>query len=138
MKQHLELADLDKLTPEGKERLRKWWTPSKGDHIVQDVTRYGKREVDEYLVCQAEKLGPYWTIAIDFEYDTVSKKDCLPLLSIGQLIEFIMEYANNIEIIMDDSDLTWHVRVGDDSYGSPDIEFIDALWDAALEILNER
>lgn len=94
MKQRISIEDLNTLTDEQKERLRSWWVPQKGDIVLRD---YDKAE---YVVIRtydgpAKEDNTRWFVGLD-NHAGISNKDCLPLLTIGQMIEFAnpirMEY----------------------------------------------
>lgn len=136
MKQHITLTDLEQLSEKGKVNLREWWRPKEGDktHIILDIDGIA------YKICYLTKErmnivtgGEIWT----------------PLLSIGQMIEYLTE--NGYEITLS------HARYGEnpntewwlDNISSPKLEgrifseshrtnneLADVLWQACVEILD--
>ena len=96
MKQHITIKQLNELTTEEKNYLRKWWKPKKGDKFYSNnySNVYGG-------LFYGELSSPI--IAESYEPDKVyfaggegeGREKDLPLLSIGQMIEFIGdEYIN--------------------------------------------
>ena len=67
MKQNISIEQLNELSDKGKEKLRKWWIPKDGDISID----------------------PLWTGEQFWSVD--SDKDALPLLSIGQMYEFLLD-----------------------------------------------
>lgn len=112
MKQHITIEQLNELSSEGKNKLREWWKPQVGDFFM---TRYSPtyvvygRDSDELDASEPQLLtdqpvdsGYYgWNNYENFPPDERNeekmerykevRKDALPLLSIGQMIEFIGE-----------------------------------------------
>jgi len=98
MRQRISINQLNELTDEQKERLRKWWKNGKvhfGDLVytrcncsppdprnVVSVWSYDEQEIEFY---NAERYG----------YSLY--KDCLPLLSVGQCIELLGHKLQKIE-----------------------------------------
>jgi hypothetical protein len=73
MKQRISRDQLQELSDMGKERLKTWWKPEAGDIAVND---------------QGQSL------VYNFNINTI-KESSLPLLSIGQMIEFLDEHYGN-------------------------------------------
>lgn len=76
MKQHITSDQLAELTPEQREALREWWKPQEGDWAID---KGYLEHPDE--ACVLNK----------FRTTEVIKRDYLPLLSIGQCIEFLRD-----------------------------------------------
>lgn len=123
MKQHITVGQLNELSKEAKEKLREWWKPERLDRVKDDgiegeyyLTDYST-EFDGWIVEDEETRHAGW------------KKGMLPLLSIGQMIEFL-----------DSEDMRWHSYVVDTNTGglSYDDELCDALWEEVRRILNYR
>lgn len=118
MKQNISIKQLNELTLEQKEILRKWWKPKKNDLVCDGQYNLNKDNND------------YWE----------DKDDVLPLLSIGQMIEFL-----------DDNKIDWSIIDGwfgigywvdwdgadfwEKKYDNK--ELCDALWDSCKEVLNK-
>lgn len=129
MKQHITVNQLDELSERGKERLRKWWKPKEGDQFV----RYFKLD-------NSNRQETYYISWNDGYEDNINDNDSLPLLSIGQMIEFLEEHSkegweNVIGI--------WENVIGIDEYDvcldyrNSNQEFCDALWEAIKEVLEK-
>lgn len=123
MKQHISVEDLEMLTEEGKSKLREW---CKTCRSLQDEIFEGG-------------------------YDPDSMN-----LSIGQLIEFLDEHDGNVvESIEQYKNIYWSVVISN-KYSASDTKWLnkdgeevfskmfhsnelcDALWDACVEVLNEK
>lgn len=81
MKQRITFTQVNGLTERGKRRLQEWWKPKDGDHYyvcnsMQRITSSGKTYI--------------WGAEMS-SFDEESAKYCLPLLSIGQMLEFMFD-----------------------------------------------
>lgn len=81
MKQHIEPDDLKQLNEIGKNKLRNWWKPVDGDWYCWKNTKNQKRYYVE-LNCKYCDRG-------EFDKEIINLNKMLPLLSIGQMIEFL-------------------------------------------------
>lgn len=131
MKQHISTEQLNDLSEESKLKLRDWWTPQDGDWYAWRNTR-------------RQKISTFALVAFDSEYgwgdvepNKKVKGKCpltLPLLSIGQMIEFLDENNKNylMEIISfpKGSDFCLVEMVAPTAK-----ELCDALWEAVKEVL---
>ena len=117
MKQRITVEQLQELTEEQQQRLREWWKREFGD--VFYITDYKNNKE-----AQLQVLDRSWQLIVK-EY----RKEFLPLLSIGQMIELIenngVSWQNGLFLV--DSNLIIFK-----SYGG---ELVDALWQAVKEIL---
>jgi hypothetical protein len=118
MKQRITVEQLNELTDEQKERLRVWWKPQIGDWIIdteemegpiEDLNKGGGDPIYSY--------GGKWI---------TEKSKCLPLLSIGQMIE-LTESTNIIKY-----NGGWALE--EDAISFHD-ELCDALWEAVKQVL---
>lgn len=140
MKQHIAPEQLQELSEEQKERLRRWWVVREGDRF------FAKGKWED--IAGESALG--CVESYDFDGESWDKKDCLPLLSVGQCIELLEEkYPNGISFHSDWGDCSevWIVLVQDTQGDDPpdsfidrititrDHELIDALWQAVKEVL---
>ena len=140
MKQTITVKQLQELTEEQKERLREWWVVREGDRF------FAKGKWEDI----AGESAPGCVESYDFDGESWDKKDCLPLLSVGQCIELLEEkYPNGISFHSDWGDCSevWIVLVQDTQGDDPpdsfidrititrDHELIDALWQAVKEVL---
>jgi hypothetical protein len=111
VKQRITIEDLQQLSPEQQERLRKWWRPEPGDI----------------------SLSPQGIEKV-YVGDITQKDRNTPLLSIGQCIE-LAYYCNSkspLHIPMrgeKENPKTFYMTCGDD------VEIIDALFAAVKEVL---
>ena len=108
MKQRITLEQLNELSKEDKIKLRHWWKPDDGDWFVinnenSKWTSLFYEEKTDRVVYSNEYYEP--------------KQNCLPLLSIGQMIDFIEE-KNELLVrtdsydVLDYKTLHWKVNVG--------------------------
>ena len=88
MKQNITEKQLNELSEKGKKRLRKWWKPKTGDFMISDLSD-GSKSVG--FVVQSELVG-----GTD-----------LPLLSIGQMIEYLNDDYIPYERAKDFCDALW-------------------------------
>jgi hypothetical protein len=129
MKQHITVEQLNEVSENGKNILRKWWKPAVGDMVYWN---------DIYGPLTKNGEG-YWD---DMENSDFNKNDYSPLLSIGQMVEFLDEYLFQKK---DD----WSIHVGKGGYmfvtaketikrqpkEGLEIKLCDALWKAVKEVL---
>ncbi len=141
MKQHISPSQLQELTEEQQERLREWWKPSWGADLFtcvnESVAPYGEIQNLTYFFDEYEdKLVDGSMVFL--------KKECLPLLSIGQMIELLEANYNEISTGYNDSGCYWTVYVGPRGTGVMIQNFgkeyrhdwlADALWQAVKEAL---
>lgn len=128
MKQHITIEQLHEMTDDQKEYLRKWWYPRQYD-VVLDV----QHDHQFSIYYQDGTIGD--------SYHDYMKDDCLPLLSIGQMIEFISTASKpkitEAYALPDYPDGRWSVFVF--SVGTfYDEELCDALWKGVRGVLNEK
>lgn len=139
MKQHITDEQLGELSNKGKNRLRKWWKPKHGDlyypigrfHLGMDI-----KKIEESAKIRKKILGTREILDIvDKLHPSKIEKDSMPLLSIGQMIEFLEHKGGNFQIFhnirSDNQICDWIVR------GHKSQELCDALWEAVKEVLEE-
>lgn len=130
MKQHISSEDLEQLSEKGRERLREWWKPLAW-HVIYAPDLYD---------------GVLSSVA-DIPYGTL--KDYYPLLSIGQMIEFLDEHIDSSisSLAIDRGEHQWHVYALDSIPIKPGIgngravstpELCDALWEATKQVLERE
>lgn len=122
MKQHIEVTQSNELGDKAKERLRGWWRPQVGDFWNDDGY--------ERCVDSDYKQGIYDN----------------PLLSIGQMIEFLDENKEEFDVIYKTRN-EWGVGSYErDGYNGDFIysfveycdELCDALWEAVKDTLEKE
>lgn len=132
MKQNISVKQLQELTDDQKERLRDWWKPQKGDWFVA----CGDIEIAGSFICGT--IDSYNQAGWCYE-----KKDCLPLLSIGQCIELLGAKDPGSWSICCSKSGGWYITSSNlyaPKYyiadGGKDFEeIIDALWEAVKAVL---
>ena len=111
MKQRLEPKDIQELTDGQKVRLRELWEPEFGNTYLRESGS---------VYCVKSYDGNYYPefggVIFYYPINHHSKRSCLPLLSIGQMIEIV----GNGFFDVNDIDIN---------------ELCDALWQAVKEIL---
>ena len=118
MKQNITIEQLNELSEKGKKKLRKWWKPKEGDLFLDTI---GEGQV-------------VWCCEDDVE------EGSLPLLSIGQMIEFLDEHLleGNYQIQRNGERNSWRLNSDDiefDEEGKS--ELCDMSWQAVKEILEK-
>jgi hypothetical protein len=116
MKQRITVKELEKLTDAQKGILRDWWKPSEGDFVTGDGQ-------DGAYMCMGQ-----------LEVDNLIKENVLPLLSIGQMIQFIQEHKPLLKGISKNRFNQWFVNIDNGMLGYKD-ELCDALWEATKQLL---
>lgn len=120
MKQHITIEQLNELGEKGKKQLRKWYYPkrSNGDLIIYH-----------------EPINPVFRNTTMIFGERPMYGDPTPLLSIGQMIEFLDEH--DVDIL---TSLQCEQPAHDFSseYMFKPKDWCDALWEAVKEILNKE
>jgi len=137
MKQHITITDLKMLSEGGKEQLRSWW--------ISTI-----RECDVYI----DLSDPVQLSTVSCCEDELCEDD-YPLLSIGQMIEFLDEHLETESdtdfCILENKGWSvghYHHNNGPDCFdfttslvykdGNYIQELCDALWKACVEVLNNH
>ena len=122
MKQFITPKQLKTLTETEKNRLREWWKPKRADSVL---TGWHKKAEVGFIVYE-NATGYFVDARISCGY--LKKEDILPLLSIGQMIEFLDEHNGNI----------WGALIdGYDDFFKPVDQWCDVLWEAVRETLKK-
>ena len=134
MKQQITVDQLQEFTQEQKERLREWWKPEDGDAFIADykyAVPWDKIKRRMHIMANVYSVKRNGDIEADGDeyagHEVIKKQYCLPLLSIGQLIELIDE-KSNIGIALSAIE-TLYVN------GKDFTEICDALWEAVKAVL---
>lgn len=135
MKQNISVKQLQELTDEQKERLRKWWKPGKGDRYVTYTFKHTK--------IIKELGGENGGIYDIYGKRTPDGVPCLPLLSVGQCIELLEAKDPGSWSICCSKSGGWYITSSNlyaPKYyiadGGKDFEeIIDALWEAVKAVL---
>jgi len=115
MKKHITITQLKELSKKGKEKLRTWWTPAENDFIYNP---------------DKKELGYFTSYGLGY-----LKKNLLPVLSIGQMIELLDSFWSDLSIDHVGEE-EWHVynEANDIKvYSGKDLR--NALWEAVKETL---
>lgn len=125
--------ELNKLTDDQKITLRKWWIPQKWDMAVWGESEFPVSKLENNRIVDAVEENSY--VVIEYGHDdSYPLNQCLPLLSIGQMIQFIQEKKPLLKGIAKARFNKWTVNIETVTIGYKD-ELCDALWDATVQIL---
>jgi len=145
MKQHITREQFNELSDKGKDRLREWWEPNYGDRYTMiELKVNGKPRKNQKLY--------EFTVYEDDEYGWKDPKEyceywiTYPLLSIGQMIEFLDEEQEKGSevvtwIMLSKGSHSWSVGtfgntfMGNNGINTECPELCDALWDCVKEVL---
>lgn len=131
MKQHITKTQIEELTDEGRKSLKKWYYPKrqKGD-----------------LIFYEHPISPSLKDKVLIFGELPMQGDPTPLLSIGQMIEFLDEKAEINDFGYSRTDPYWKIEITNRSIGrgsaghidiTPNIELCDALFEAVKEVLEK-
>jgi hypothetical protein len=127
MTQRISASHLDQLTAHQKHNLRRWWSPQIGDWFLDSKGNERLYAWSDGLM-RAKSDGMF-----DPAYDLDDPK-LLPLLSIGQMIEYIEESHNTTLKSWQEWDVAIDQGVGTEKHFSAP-QLVDALWAACKEVL---
>lgn len=133
MKQHITIEQINELSKNGKERLRKWWKPKNGDIYSNE----GEQEIFHFP-CAGEYCAMEGKTKMT--YPSGLQVKFYPLLSIGQMIEFLDEHASQFVLDYGTSEFGewqkhWRLIFDENQYECD--ELCDALWEACKEVLEK-
>lgn len=143
MKQHITPEQLNELSEKGRERLRAWWQPVEGDLICVLKSNSAYEEKGEYFLFEDKDTN--CGLFINYTNETfypgaTSIKELvshLPLLSIGQMIEFLADHELPKFSFDGGNAVMW---TGMDRRRKERFEsaytLCDLLWSAVKELLN--
>lgn len=135
MKQHITPEQLKELSPSGKKKLWELWEPKQGD-LYYNYKNGG-------AIFTVRSMGRKKANRND------GKDKIYPILSIGQMIEFLDYHIDNLEIkghsvpsgsLLGQSEyiLVWDISGGEWNEIEDEQILCDALWEAVKEVLNEK
>jgi len=138
MKQRIKIKQLNELGEKGKKKLRKWWKPKNGDFA------YDKLFPTNTLIFLYQDYYKAVYCVYGNENAELTKFDInewgkiTPLLSIGQLIEFLEDNSEHQFHIFRRT-VDWKVIYEELHYGKIlGGELCDALFEAVKEVLNDN
>lgn len=140
MKQRIDSDQLNELTKVQQKRLRERWKPVEGDYFY---TWLNGEAFSFYIVVDSWTKGNS-TILVDYRgADTfLDMEDCLPLLSIGQMIEILSQSSYGYPRIgFTDSDgnnknkLGYVMSMSSKYRNYESQELCDALWEAVKAVI---
>ena len=133
MKQQITKEQLNELSDEGRQKLKDWWKPKDGDfaYSYDSIVSDAGSELHEGFI--GESIG------YDDTFGESSGKYILyPLLSIGQMIEFLKDIDNDLDITYISSGSIWSIGREFVPESIMDEELCDALWEAVKEVLEKE
>lgn len=138
MKQHVTIDQLNGLSEKGKQRLREWWRPGQGDIVsVHGITM--STDLPSVDGKYHKEYGWYTSTSSGTE-------KALPLLSIGQLIEFLEENDRYGVGTRNEGINDWvYCFIDNENSNYEEMEFdksklrnpCDALWSTCVEVLEK-
>lgn len=129
MKQHITIEQLKELSEKGKEKLNDWWTPKEFDIFVH----FDNKRLYSVSAINAVEIHEIGKDVYELH---------MPLLSIGQMIEFLQEKTNtdmdtlNNKFIQSKVMAVNHFVVGKVYIAYKD-NLCNALWEAVKEVLEK-
>lgn len=127
MKQRITIGQINKLPDAHKEQLREWWWGSNPTQFDVYTLRFKYDDITRYEGTYSLNSGR------DFHTD-YHKGEALPILSIGQMIQFIQEKKPSLKGITKARFDKWFVNLDTAQLGYKD-ELCDSLWEATMQIL---
>lgn len=128
MKQNLTIEQLNELSEKGREKLRKWWKPDNGDVWKTDGGDFIFFD-EKAPECELQVMG------IELSFTEGCLNASLPLLSIGQMVEFLEENSEH-EFSIFRRIVDWKIIYEGQHYGKIlGGELCDALWEGVKEVL---
>jgi len=109
MKRRITTEQLNELTNEQKQKLKRWWKPETGDYYTaKNSIMFYNKDTDN-----------------EFEMGHMLEKDALPLLDIGQMIELLgIKLVSCVQYVTP----CWQAHFNAKEYVMS--ELCDALWEA--------
>ena len=147
MNEHINKDQLAELSLGGQKNLHSWFINNQQPGEVYKLfhpTDLDNEKPSVSMMCTDFENCP--TIILnenyypELEYPQHENWECLPLLSIGQMIEFLSDTGNNFWISYDRNPMLWSYTKGktphpEDQNTIPEI--CDALWEAVKEELEK-
>lgn len=129
MKQHITIEQLNEISEKGRERLRTWWKPQLFDLTAYCFTNEG--DTTFQLAGNINEIDNEGDLSIgEIEYCSTRKEDMkyyLPLLSIGRMIEFLVDHK------------AWYIeykgQINQRAYNP--LTMVDEFWESIKEILEK-
>ncbi len=148
MKQHITVEQLNELTDRQRDKLRDWWEPRKGDIIYcepLDPDEQGRLDIyfsgmrDDFRIdLNNKKMVSIANNQNVFTLDNLewnhSDYKAFPLLSVGQMIEFLSKKEDVLDRIKYDG-VYFKIKTIRKEWSKASEELCDALWEAVKSIL---
>ncbi|MNJ36932.1 hypothetical protein D3C77_317370 [compost metagenome] len=130
MKKHIDLSQLFELREKQQNQLRDWWVPQIGDLYTHNEANhyYTIEERDGYIYYHALGLN----VPDGMEYHKHIKSNCLPLLTICQMIELLNAENKRVSILSSGGE--WEV-FAQPEHAAIEAELCDALWKVVKQVL---
>ncbi|MHA1400138.1 MAG: hypothetical protein ACTSQE_07300 [Candidatus Heimdallarchaeaceae archaeon] len=138
MKQHITIEQLNNLSDKGKGKLREWWIPIEGNIIYVEKNWLGDKKGKSVLFDDVEQGDGLFFLYSNMTYypsaESINEDNVIiwPLLSIGQMIEFLKDEIN-FNLDYSSLDDTWGVLTNECEEGNK--ELCDALWEVVKKAL---
>lgn len=128
MKQHITIEQLNELSDSAKSALRDWCKDDQGS-----MWAFYEKAVNKWYDYSIS--GDDSSAGKVIRYPSGKEGKAYPLLSIGQMIEFLKN-ETNFNIDYSGLDDTWGVRLEEKEFGNK--ELCDALWSAVKTVLEKE
>ncbi|MCY9666429.1 hypothetical protein M5X11_15910 [Paenibacillus alginolyticus] len=139
----ITIQELKKLTDSASiKRYNEYWDPRVGDHfVIQDSDEIHVVHGDNVDEGEGDDLDGYWLSYINDEgKQWVSIEECLPIVSIQQMMEMIdlFDYIQIQKLSGGYIDAKWMVIVGPDVFIGEDDEeqLVSVMWKALIHYLS--
>jgi hypothetical protein len=133
MRQRITKDQLLSLSEDQRKKLREWWKPEVGDHYIHWNDEFPDAFDENYVGDYLEKEAGY----AYYDSERYPEEHACPLLSIGQMIEFLDERERlgiYGELLLNGQ----MVRVRSRWLEYPPGQLCDTLWQAVKEILEKE
>ena len=139
LRQRICPEQFGELSDEQKINLRNWYYPNKV-RLLDQYIYFNKGEL-----CKTAYYGDYFLDNKPSElFNHFNECETLPLLTIGQMIEFISEFSSTLIITRHEAKdgIIWNPKITligttDQTYESSNVELCDALWEITKHILGD-
>ncbi len=133
MKQYITIDQLNELDEQQMIKIRDWYVVQDGDPIAYKMNSRQKYWYKD-IVYNDPEYGYLWEPG-----SKLTRKWECPLLTIGQMIEFLKDNKKEVTIydpVFDYDNNRWLVRTSGDDENNRNKNLCDALWESCKEVLN--
>lgn len=133
MHQYISYEAILELHPPKKELLLNWWNPAPGNRVY-----HLHKELSGFIThyCPETKTATFQSDE-GIRFTTINQSSLFPLLSIGQMIDFIATEHHYVKLSAYSDGLMCRVQ-GGSSYPRIATELCQALWEEVTQILHVK